>query len=120
MDKNQIKIELRVQIKEYLRFILNEEKRQLDEGFDNYRSFLLYIRKEWENHINDALRQYAPTLTYQIDGQEINIPNRVSSSSYKQYNLDHGTFYIAEPKLGVGNQNNTPEWLRVESLINLT
>ena len=87
------------------------KKRQLDEGFDNYRSFLLYIRKEWENHMNDALRQYAPTLTYQIDGQEINIPNRVSSSSYKQYNLDHGTFYIAEPKLGVGNQNNTPEYL---------
>ena len=87
------------------------KKRQLDEGFDNYRSFLLYIRKEWENHMNDALRQYAPTLTYQIDGQEINIPNRVSSSSYKQYNLDHGTFYIAEPKLGVGNQNNSAEYL---------
>ena len=34
-----------------------------------------------------------------------------SWDSRKQYNLDHGTFYIAEPKLGVGNQNNSAEYL---------
>ena len=35
----------------------------------------------------------------------------MSADSYEKYNEIHGTLYLPEPKLGVGNQNATPEYL---------
>ncbi|MGC4441859.1 plasmid mobilization protein, partial [Streptococcus suis] len=37
--------------------------------------------------------------------------NQVSADSYEKYNDIHGTLYLPEPKLGVGKQNATPEYL---------
>ena len=87
------------------------KKIQLQDGHADYSTFLIYIRKQWENHLNDALAQHCPTVTYQIDGQEISIKNQVSADSYEKYNELHGTMYIPEPKLGVGKQNETLEYL---------
>lgn len=87
------------------------KKIQLQDGHADYSSFLMYIRKAWEDHLNDALEQYCPTVTYYLDGQEIKIKNRVSADSYEKYNDIHGTLYIPEPKLGAGNHNATPEYL---------
>lgn len=87
------------------------KKIQLQNGHQNYSEFLLFIRKAWENHLNDALAQHCPTVTYHIDGQDITIKNQVSAGSYDQYNELHGTIYIAEPKLGAGKQNETAEYL---------
>ncbi|KQF71109.1 plasmid mobilization protein [Acinetobacter pittii] len=87
------------------------KKIQLQDGHQNYSEFLLFIRKAWENHLNDALAQHCPTVTYHIDGQDITIKNQVSAGSYDQYNELHGTMYIPEPKLGVGKQNETEEYL---------
>ena len=87
------------------------KKIQLQDGHADYSSFLLYIRKKWENHLNDALAKYSPTVTYRIDGQDITIKNQVSANSYQKYNETHGTLYLPEPKLGVGKQNATPEYL---------
>mgnify|MGYP001604863234 FL=1 len=87
------------------------KKIQLQNGHDDYSAFLIYIRKQWENHLNDALAEHCPTVTYQIDGQEISIKNQVSADSYEKYNELHGTMYIPEPKLGVGKQNETLEYL---------
>ncbi|MFW1752644.1 MobA/MobL family protein [Acinetobacter baumannii] len=87
------------------------KKIQLQEGHEDYSAFLIYIRKQWENHLNDALAQYCPTVTYRLDGQDITIKNQVSADSYEKYNQIHGTLYLPEPKLGVGNQNATPEYL---------
>jgi hypothetical protein len=86
-------------------------KKQLQEGFENFSDFLMDIRKQWENHLNTALQSYVPTVTYQVGKQVITVPNRVSASSYENYNLKHGTFYLPEPKLGTGQQNETPEYL---------
>ena len=87
------------------------KKIQLQDGHADYSSFLMYIRKQFENHLNDALAQHCPTVTYQIDGQDITIKNQVSADSYEKYNEIHGTLYLPEPKLGVGKQNATPEYL---------
>ena len=87
------------------------KKIQLQDGHADYSSFLMYIRKQFENHLNDALAQHCPTVTYQIDGQDITIKNQVSADSYEKYNEIHGTLYLPEPKLGTGNQNATPEYL---------
>lgn len=87
------------------------KKIQLQDGHADYATFLLHIRKAWENHLNDALAQYHPTVTYQLDGQEITIKNQVSADSYEKYNQAHGTLYLPEPKLGVGQQNATAEYL---------
>ena len=88
------------------------KKIQLQDQHEDYSAFLLYIRKEWENHLNIALAQYAPTVTHQIDGQDITLLNRVSADSYEKYNEQHGTLYLAEPKLGVGKQNESVEYLQ--------
>jgi hypothetical protein len=72
---------------------------------------LIYIRKQWENHLNDALAQHCPTVTYTLDGQDITIKNQVSADSYEKYNEIHSTLYLPEPKLGVGQQNATAEYL---------
>jgi hypothetical protein len=88
------------------------KKIQLQDQHEDYSAFLLYIRKEWENHLNMALAQYAPTVKHLIDGQEIILLNRVSADSYEKYNEQHGTLYLAEPKLGVGKQNETVEYLQ--------
>lgn len=87
------------------------KKIQLQDGHAAYSSFLMYIRKEWENHLNDALAQHCPTVTYKLDRQEITLKNQVSADSYEKYNEIHGTLYLPEPKLGVGKQNATPEYL---------
>ena len=87
------------------------KKIQLQDSHADYSSFLMHIRKAWENHLNDALAQHCPTVTYQIDGQDITIKNQVSADSYEKYNEIHGTLYLPEPKLGTGNQNATPEYL---------
>ncbi len=87
------------------------KKIQLQEGHADYSSFLMYIRKQLENHINDALAQHCPTVTYQIDGQAITIKNQVSADNYEKYNDIHGTLYLPEPKLGAGKQNETVEYL---------
>ncbi|MHA3053669.1 MobA/MobL family protein [Acinetobacter sp. ANC 4640] len=87
------------------------KKIQLQDGHADYSSFLISIRKQFENHLNDALAQHCPTVTYQIDGQDITIKNQVSADSYEKYNEIHGTLYLPEPKLGTGNQNATPEYL---------
>ncbi|MCD0189466.1 MobA/MobL family protein [Acinetobacter sp. PW68] len=87
------------------------KKIQLQNGHDDYSAFLIYIRKQWENHLNDALAEHCPTVTYQIDGQDITIKNQVSADSYEKYNEIHGTLYLPEPKLGVGQQNATAEYL---------
>ena len=87
------------------------KKIQLQDGHADYSTFLIYIRKQWENHLNDALAQHCPTVTYHLDGQDITIKNQVSADSYEKYNDIHGTLYLPEPKLGVGKQNATPEYL---------
>ena len=87
------------------------KKIQLQDGHADYSTFLLYIRKAWENHLNDALAQHCPTVTYQIDGQTITITNQVTADSYDKYNEIHGTLYLPEPKLGAGKQNETTEYL---------
>lgn len=87
------------------------KKIQLQDGHEDYSAFLIYIRKQWENHLNDALAQHCPTVTYTLDGQDITIRNQVSADSYEKYNEIHGTLYLPEPKLGVGKQNATPEYL---------
>ncbi|WP_347454232.1 MobA/MobL family protein (plasmid) [Acinetobacter sp. ANC 7454] len=87
------------------------KKIQLQDGHEDYSAFLIYIRKQWENHLNDALTQHCPTVTYTLDGQDITIRNQVSADSYEKYNEIHGTLYLPEPKLGVGKQNATPEYL---------
>ena len=87
------------------------KKIQLQDGHADYSTYLLHIRKAWENHLNDALAKYSPTLTYQIDGQEIQIKNQVSADNYEKYNEIHGTLYLPEPKLGTGKQNETVEYL---------
>lgn len=88
------------------------KKVQLQDGHQNYSEFLLFIRKAWENHLNDALAQHCPTVTYHIDGQDIQIKNRVSADNYENYNQAHGTLYLPEPKLGTGKQNETLEYLQ--------
>ena len=87
------------------------KKIQLQDGHADYSTFLIYIRKQWENHLNDALAEHCPTVTYHLDGQEISIKNQVSADSYEKYNEINGTLYLPEPKLGAGNQNATPEYL---------
>ena len=87
------------------------KKIQLQNDHEDYSAFLIYIRKQWENHLNDALAQHCPTVTYTLSGQDITIKNQVSADSYEKYNEIHGTLYLPEPKLGVGNQNATPEYL---------
>ncbi len=87
------------------------KKIQLQDGHEDYSAFLIYIRKQWENHLNDALAQHCPAVTYTLDGQDITIRNQVSADSYEKYNEIHGTLYLPEPKLGVGKQNATPEYL---------
>ena len=87
------------------------KKIQLQENHEDYSAFLIYIRKQWENHLNDALAKYCPTITYHLDGQDITIKNQVSADSYEKYNEIHSTLYLPEPKLGVGKQNATPEYL---------
>ncbi|MFH4316945.1 plasmid mobilization protein, partial [Acinetobacter baumannii] len=64
-----------------------------------------------ENHLNDALAEHCPTVTYQINGQDITIKNQVSADNYEKYNEIHGTLYLPEPKLGAGKQNETVEYL---------
>ncbi|RCT99030.1 plasmid mobilization protein, partial [Acinetobacter baumannii] len=39
------------------------------------------------------------------------IKNQVSADSYEKYNEIHSTLYLPEPKLGVGQQNATAEYL---------
>jgi hypothetical protein len=46
-----------------------------------------------------------------LDGQDITIKNQVSADSYEKYNEIHSTLYLPEPKLGVGQQNATAEYL---------
>jgi hypothetical protein len=46
-----------------------------------------------------------------MDGQDITIKNQVSADSYEKYNEIHSTLYLPEPKLGVGQQNATAEYL---------
>ena len=87
------------------------KKIQLQDGHADYSTYLIYIRKQWENHLNDALSQYSPTVTYHLDGQDITIKNQVSADSYEKYNEIHGTLYLPKPKLGVGKQNATAEYL---------
>ena len=87
------------------------KKIQLQDGHADYSTFLIYIRKQWENHLNDALAQHCPTVTYTLDGQDITIKNQVSADSYEKYNEIHSTLYLPEPKLGVGQQNATAEYL---------
>ncbi|MCW8561376.1 plasmid mobilization protein, partial [Acinetobacter baumannii] len=87
------------------------KKIQLQDGHEDYSTFLIYIRKQWENHLNDALAQHCPTVTYTLDGQDITIKNQVSADSYEKYNEIHSTLYLPEPKLGVGQQNATAEYL---------
>ena len=87
------------------------KKIQLQDGHADYSTFLIYIRKQWENHLNDALEQHCPTVTYTLDGQDITIKNQVSADSYEKYNEIHSTLYLPEPKLGVGQQNATAEYL---------
>ena len=87
------------------------KKIQLQDGHADYSTFLIYIRKQWENHLNDALAEHCPTVTYTLDGQDITIKNQVSADSYEKYNEIHSTLYLPEPKLGVGQQNATPEYL---------
>jgi len=87
------------------------KKIQLQDGHEDYSTFLIYIRKQWENHLNDALAEHCPTISYHLDGQDITIKNQVSADSYEKYNEIHGTLYLPEPKLGIGQQNNTPEYL---------
>lgn len=87
------------------------KKIQLQDGHEDYSTFLIYIRKQWENHLNDALTQHCPTVTYTLDGQDITIKNQVSADSYEKYNEIHSTLYLPEPKLGVGQQNATAEYL---------
>lgn len=87
------------------------KKIQLQDNHEDYSAFLIYIRKEWENHLNDALAQHCPTVTYKLDGQEITLKNQVSADSYEKYNEIHGTLYLPEPKLGVGKHNARPEYL---------
>jgi len=87
------------------------KKIQLQDGHADYTTYLLHIRKAWENHLNDALAEHSPTVTYQIDGQEIQIKNQVSADNYEKYNEIHGTLYLPEPKLGTGKQNETVEYL---------
>lgn len=92
-------------------------KKQLQEGFDNFSDFLMHIRKKWEDVLNVALQKYAPTISYELDGQSITVLNRVSASSYESYNLKHGTLYLPEPKLGVGQQNHSEAYLAQIKLI---
>ena len=87
------------------------KKIQLQDGHADYSTFLLNVRKAWENDLNDALAEHCPTVTYHLDGQEISIKNQVSADSYEKYNEINGTLYLPEPKLGAGNQNATPEYL---------
>ncbi|HBM1002491.1 MobA/MobL family protein [Acinetobacter variabilis] len=87
------------------------KKIQLQDGHADYSTFLIYIRKQWENHLNDALAQHCPTVTYTLDGQDITIKNQVSADSYEKYNEINGTLYLPEPKLGAGKQNETMEYL---------
>lgn len=87
------------------------KKIQLQDGYADYSTYLLHIRKAWENHLNDALAEYSPTVTYEINGQEIQIKNQVSADNYEKYNQIHGTLYLPEPKLGTGKQNETVEYL---------
>ncbi|HIE0132581.1 TPA: MobA/MobL family protein [Acinetobacter nosocomialis] len=87
------------------------KKIQLQDGHADYSTFLLHIRKAWENHLNDALAEHCPTVTYQINGQDITIKNQVSADNYEKYNEIHGTLYLPEPKLGAGKQNETVEYL---------
>lgn len=86
-------------------------KKQLQEGFEDYSAFLLFIRKAWENHLNDALAQHVPYQVFHVNDQTIQIPNRVSADNYENYNAEHGTFYLPEPKLGTGKQNESIEYL---------
>jgi hypothetical protein len=73
------------------------KKIQLQDGHEDYSTFLIYIRKQWENHLNDALAQHCPTVTYTLDGQDITIKNQVSADSYEKYNEIHSTLYLPEP-----------------------
>ncbi len=57
------------------------------------------------------MAEHSPTVTYQIDGKEIQIKNQVSADNYEKYNEIHGTLYLPEPKLGTGKQNETVEYL---------
>lgn len=86
-------------------------KKQLQEDHKDYSEFLLYIRKQWELHLNDALNVYAPTVIYEIKGRMIEVPNRVDCGNYKEYNEKNGTMYLAEPKLGAGKRNENIEYL---------
>lgn len=87
------------------------KKIQLQENHANYSGFLMHIRKQWENHLNSALAEHCPIVTYNIKGKEITLLNQVSADSYEKYNEQHGTLYLPEPKLGVGKQNDTLEYL---------
>ena len=88
------------------------KKVQLQQDHQDYSTFLLYIRKAWENHLNDALAEHSPTIDYRLaNGQSIQLVNRVSADSYEQYNAQYGTLYLPEPKLGVGQQNMNAEYL---------
>jgi hypothetical protein len=59
-----------------------------------------------------------------MDGQDITIKNQVSADSYEKYNEIHSTLYLPEPKLGVGQQNATVEYLaqiqKIENTIQRT
>lgn len=87
------------------------KKIQLQDGYSDYSTYLLHIRKAWENHLNAALAEHSPSLTYHIDGQAIQLKNQVSADNYEKYNEIHGTLYLPEPKLGAGKQNETLEYL---------
>lgn len=88
------------------------KKVQLQQDHQDYSTFLLYIRKAWEDHLNDALAEHSPTIDYPLaNGQTIQLVNRVSADSYEQYNAQYGTLYLPEPKLGVGQQNMNAEYL---------
>lgn len=87
-------------------------KRQLQEGHENYSAFLLHIRKAWEDHLNDALALYCPTIEYKIGHEVFEIKNQVSAGNYDQYNHMHGTLYIPEPKLGPGTRQDQLQYLQ--------
>ncbi len=87
------------------------KKIQLHDGHEDYATFLLYIRKAWENHLNDALSQYCPTVCYEINGETFTINNQVSADSYEKYNEKYGTLYLPEPKLSRSRPKATPSFL---------
>lgn len=80
------------------------KKIQLQDGYADYSTYLLHIRKAWENHLNDALAEHSPTVTYHIDGQEIQIKTKSPQTTTKNTTRYMAPSTYQNPNWGQANK----------------